>query len=285
MERLADLHIHSRASDGALAPSEIVETASGIGLAAIAITDHDTTLGTDEAIEAGNRLGVEVIPAIEISAIHGEKTEVHVLGYFVDHRCPVFQGALEVLHNARWERGRRMVERLNEAGVRVSFERVAEIAAGGAIGRPHVARAICEVGAASSMDSAFGRFLQVGGVGYVQRYKVSPFEAISMIRASGGVACCAHPIKLKNEALLAEMMEAGMQALEVYHPDHSSAISRYYRKFAEKRGLIITGGSDAHCYPREIRPGIGDVAVHYEAVERLRNASTREDAIARDEDG
>lgn len=256
-----------------MTPSNVVETAGRAGLAAIAITDHDTTLGTDEAIQAGNRLGVEVVPAIEISAIHGDKTEVHVLGYFVDHRCPVLQSALETLHNARWERGRRMVEQLNDAGVGVSFERVAQIASGGAIGRPHVARAICEAGAASSMDSAFGRFLQVGGVGYVPRYKVSPFEAIDMIRASGGVACCAHPVKLKDEALLAEMIDAGMRAIEIYHPDHSSAISRYYRRFAEKRGLIVTGGSDAHGFPHDIRPGIGDIAVNYQAVEELRSAS------------
>ena len=273
MERLADLHVHSLASDGALTPFQIVEAALRKGLAAVAIADHDTTLGIDEAIGAGNQFGVEVVPAIEISAIHGDRTEVHVLGYFIDHRSPVLQEALEVLQIARWERGRRMVEQLNEAGVRVNFDRVAEIAAGGAIGRPHVARALCEVGAASSMDSAFGKFLREGGVGYVPRHKVSPREAIGMIKASGGVACCAHPVKLKNEALLVEMIEMGLRAIEVYHPDHSPATSRYYRRFAEKRGLIITGGSDAHCFPNDIRPGIGDIAVHYEAVEELRNAS------------
>lgn len=273
MERWADLHVHSNASDGALNPEMVVRAAADAGLAAVALADHDTVMGVDEAMDAGKRLGVEVIPAVEISAIHGDKTEVHILGYFVDHHDVGFVRELDVLKSARWERGRKMVEKLNEAGVAVSFDRVAELSGGGAIGRPHVARAICEAGGAYSMDSAFGKYLQQGGVAYVPRYKVSPAEAIRMIRAAGGVAGCAHPVKLKNEVLLVEMVEQGLQAIEVYHPDHTSSTSRYFRRFAEKRGLIITGGSDAHCLPYDNHPGIGDVSVHYEAVTELRQAS------------
>jgi hypothetical protein len=278
MEKFADLHVHTVASDGALTPTQAVESAAEAGLAAIAITDHDTVGGIDEAIEAGKRLGVEVVPAIEISTMHGDKTEVHVLGYFFDHQDSALLETLEILRNARLERGRQMVENLNMAGVPVSFERVAELAVYGVIGRPHVARAICETGAAFSMDSAFGKYLNEGGVGFVARYKVTPFEAIRLIRSAGGVACCAHPVKLKNMELLSQMIEEGMQAIEVYHPDHTSAISRFYRRFAQKRGLIITGGSDAHCFPNDTHPGIGGVSVIYDAVTELKLAA---EAVAR----
>ncbi len=273
MEKFADLHVHTVASDGAFTPTQAVEYAAKAGLAAIAISDHDTVGGIDEAIEAGKSLGVEVVPAIEISTMHGDKTEVHVLGYFFDHHNLNLLETLEVLRNARWERGRQMAEKLNLAGVPVSFERIVELAAGGAIGRPHVDRAICETGVAFSMDSAFGKYLNEGGAGFVARYKVTPFEAIKLIRSAGGVACCAHPVKLKNMNLLNEMIAAGMQAIEVYHPDHTSAISRFYRRFAEKRGLIITGGSDAHCFPNDTHPGIGDVSITYDTVIELKLAA------------
>jgi predicted metal-dependent phosphoesterase TrpH len=247
MDRRADLHVHTTASDGALTPSEVVRTAAGLGLAAVGIADHDTVDGLDEALQAGIEFGIEVVPAVEISATHGKSEEVHVLGYFTDHHDPELVEKLKVLKGARWDRGRRMVEQLQAAGVPVDFERVAELADGGAIGRPHVARALCELGVVSSMDSAFGRYLVEGAPGYVERYKVSPQEAVRMIIKSGGVACCAHPAKLRNDVLLVQMIEEGLGAIEAYHPDHTAVASRSYSRFAQRRGLIVTGGSDAHC--------------------------------------
>lgn len=186
MELRADLHIHTLASDGGLTPLEVVEAGTEAGLTAIAITDHDTVDGVDEAVDAGKRFGIEVVPGVEISTIHEETTEVHILGYFIDHHNQALKERLDFLKDARWERGKKMVELLNVAGVDVTFERVTDIAKGGAVGRPHVARAICEAGAASSMDSAFGKFLQLGGPAYVARFKITPFEAVHLIREAGG---------------------------------------------------------------------------------------------------
>lgn len=273
MERLADLHIHTTASDGALKPAQAVQMAADAGLGAIAITDHDNVGGIDEAIEAGKSAGVVVVPGIEISAIYGSKTEVHMLGYFFDHHDSNFISQLNILRDARAERGKKMVERLNDAGVPISFEQVLEIAQGGAIGRPHVARVLVKMGVVSSADSAFGRYLQEGMPGYVPRYKISPFEAVSLIIQAGGVACCAHVGKLNRDELLVELAKQGMRAIEVRHPDHGRAATKYYERFAAKHGLIPTGGSDAHCIACGKTTFVGSVTVSYDIVEQLMHAS------------
>lgn len=270
MERLADLHTHTTASDGACTPSEVVKLAADAGLAAVAITDHDTVDGIEEALAAGNKIGIEVIPGIEISAVYGHNVEVHMLGYFVDYHNSDFLRQLQILRDARTQRGRRIVERLNEAGVPITFERVLEIARGGAVGRPHVAKAICELGAASCIDAAFGRYLVEGMPGFVPRHKISPTEAVCMILEAGGVACCAHVAKLNREELLVELVREGLRGIEVKHPDHGPTGTRYYERFAAKHGLIATGGSDAHCHEGGKSPGVGAVTVPYDRVELLR---------------
>lgn len=276
MKDLADLHTHSTASDGARTPTQMVQMAADTGLGAIGITDHDTIDGLDEALKAGEKAGVLVVPGMEISAIYGRNTEVHMLGYFFDHHDPALLEQLHILRNGRTDRGKRMVEQLNKAGVQITFERVLELAQGGAIGRPHVARAICEIGAASSLDSAFGRWLTEGTAGYVARHKISPSEAVRMILAAGGVACCAHVAKLNCDELLLDLIKDGMRAIEVRHPDHGPAGTKYYEKFAAKHDLIATGGSDAHCIEGGKRTEIGCVTVPIEVVDRLRAAAGQE---------
>jgi len=270
MQRLADLHTHSNASDGALTPTELVRAAAEFGLAAVAITDHDTMEGVEEALAAGQEVGIEVVPGIEISTIGPGNVEVHMLGYYLDHRYPVLSEMLKVLRESRLDRGRKMVEALNNAGVKVSLDRLMEIAQGGAIGRPHVAKAIIEIGAASSMDSAFGKYLVEGAPAFVARHKVEPVDAVRMIREAGGVASCAHVAKLNRDDLLLELAREGMQAIEVYHPDHPSAGIRHYEKFAAKHGLIATGGSDAHCFTGGKTTTVGCVTVCYESVLELK---------------
>ncbi|MGB9618980.1 MAG: PHP domain-containing protein [Armatimonadota bacterium] len=274
MQRRADLHVHTTASDGALTPTQMVEAASAAGLAAVGIADHDTVDGIAEALEAGKRFGIEVVPAIEISAVE-DHTEVHILGYFVDHRHPGLVERMRVLKESRRERGRLMVERLNAIGVPVDFARVEEIAQGGAVGRPHVARAICEIDAASSIDAAFGKYLQVGAPAYVPRVKVTPVEAIRIVQEAEGVPCCAHVGKLKCDGLILDLMRHGLAAIEVYHPDHGAAATRFYERFAEQHGLLATGGSDAHCIPGTNSPWVGGVTVDYIVVDRLRSCAAR----------
>ena len=202
MQGLADLHTHSNASDGALSPTEVVQMAADAGLAAVAITDHDTMEGVEEGLAAGQGLGIEVLPGIEISTIGPAGVEVHMLGYYLDHLYPPLRDLLAVLRGSRLGRGTKMVEALNAIGVNVSLDRVLEIAQGGAVGRPHVARAIVEIGAASSIDSAFGKYLVEGAPAFVARHKVEPADAVHMIREAGGIAVCAHVAKLNRDDLL-----------------------------------------------------------------------------------
>lgn len=272
---MADLHIHTSASDGTLSPSEVVETASSTVLAAIAITDHDTVAGIEEALSAGREFGIEVVPGVEISTVADDGAEVHILGYFIDHNNGKLKSALDILRKARWERARKMVVNLNAVGVPISIDRVKEIAEGGAVGRPHVARAIWEIGAASSLDAAFGKFLVPGKVGYVPRYKISPFEAVRMIRDAGGVPCCGHVAKLKHDALVLALAQEGLAGIEVYHPDHGPVSCRFYERFAKQHGLIVTGGSDFHGYEGNKVTEVGSVTVPYETVARLRQRAAQ----------
>ena len=270
----ADLHVHTTASDGSLRPAQVVERAQAAGLAAIGIADHDTVDGIVEAVSAGERLGVEVVPAVEINTDVPGK-EAHILGYFIDIECGDLHKELARLREARLRRGEEMVARLREAGVPVTMERVLEIADGAPIARPHVARAIVETGAVRSLASAFGRFLIPGAPGYVARYKFSPAQAIQVVRAAGGVACLAHPGKDSLEDLLPELVAAGLKAVEVYHIDHTPAIARRFSALARRYGLVSTGGSDSHG-PDAVKPvEIGQVTVGWEVVGDLREAARR----------
>jgi predicted metal-dependent phosphoesterase TrpH len=218
-EQVADLHIHTTASDGILTPEETVHEAVRAGMTAIAITDHDTLGGIAEAVEAGRHAGLTVVPGVEINTDFGQ-SEVHMLGYFIDTESGPLKEELEKLRGYRADRAQAMVEKLRENGVMITFDMVKEIAGSGSIGRPHVARAIVQAGYCGGLNGAFGKYLVRGAPGYVPRSKLSPFKAIEIIRASGGVAAMAHPGSSKHDELIPQFAEAGMQGLEVYHTDH-----------------------------------------------------------------
>lgn len=272
MDKRADLHIHTTASDGTLSPSRVVEIAAEIGLAAVGITDHDAVAGIDEALAAGERCGVEVVPGIEISATHDDGAEVHVLGYFLDYHSQEIADYQAKLKESRVGRARKIVELLNRGGIPVSWDRVVELAQGGAVGRPHIARALVEIGAASSMDSAFGKYLLEKGRYYAPRFKIGPVESVELILRAGGVPICAHVAKLRKDELLPVLMKHGMKGIEVWHPDHTKAGSHFYEKFARDRGMIATGGSDAHGFDTSRTGSIGECTAPYEVVAELRAA-------------
>jgi len=272
--RRADLHIHTTASDGSLTPAEVVRQARDVGLSAIGIADHDTVDGLAEAADAGERLGVEIVPAVEINTDVRDR-EAHILGYYIDVESRRLRAQLEILREERLKRGERIVSKLREAGVSVSIERVLEIANGAPVARPHIARAIVEAGAAHSLAAAFGKFLVPGTIAYIERYKFSPIQAIALVHAAGGIACLAHPGKDSLEDLLPQFVKAGLEAVEVYHIDHTHEMSRRYSALARRYDLIQTGGSDSHG-PNAVKPvRIGDVTVGYEVVEELRESIRR----------
>lgn len=263
-----DLHTHTTASDGLLPPGRLVQLANDAGVAVLAVADHDTTDAVEAATAAGVALGVEVIPAVEINT-DVDASEVHVLGYFIDHRQDWFQEFLTRLRDGRVHRAAKMVEKLNHLGIPIEFERVRAIA-GGAVGRPHVARALIETGAVKSTEEAFEKYIGRNGPAYVERMKVTPDEAVRVILQAGGIPVLAHPGWGVPDAMITALVEGGLEGLEVYYPDHTPAMVTRYLDLAARYNLLVTGGTDFHGGDLATKAGIGSQYVPVEAVERLK---------------
>ena len=275
-----DLHCHTTASDGALTPAQLVERAARLALKVIAVTDHDSTEGVAAALAAGRRHGVEVIPGVEINTDVPD-TEVHVLGYFVDYADPILCGELARLRDGRVGRAKRMDEKLAEMGAPISFEHILEIAGEGAVGRPHVAQALLEAGYVSSFDQAFEKYIGRNSPAYVERMKFTPAAACALIRRVGGLPVLAHPVffdrygAIKSpfnlDAMLPELIGAGLAGLEVYYPGYDAVTIEYLMAVARRYRLLHTGGTDFHGI-RATEPDLGGVYVPIKAVNKLREA-------------
>ncbi len=263
-----DLHTHTTASDGLLPPERLVELAKGAGVTVLAIADHDTTDAVDAALAAGRRLGVEIIPAVEINT-DVDESEVHVLGYFINYHEAWFQAFLVRLRDGRVNRAARMVEKLNALGLRIDFERVRAMAEG-AVGRPHVARALVEAGAVKSTEEAFEKYIGRSGPAYVERMKVTPEEAVRVIARADGIPVLAHPGWGVKDEMIPPLVEAGLEGLEVYYPDHTPAMVAHYLDLASQYRLVVTGGTDFHGGDLATRVSIGSQYVPYDVVERLK---------------
>jgi predicted metal-dependent phosphoesterase TrpH len=264
-----DLHTHSTASDGRLTPTELVRLALERGLTAIALTDHDTTDGVAEAQAAARGTGLEVIAGVEINT-ESEDGDVHFLGYFVRPDDAAFQAHLATLRNARLGRARLMVEKLARLGLPLDWERVQAIAGEGAVGRPHVARALLERGYITTISEAFEKYIGHEGPAYVPRYRLTPEEAIAMIRAAGGVASLAHPAMAGTVALIPRLVAAGLEAIEVYYPDHTPEQQERLLALARQYNLVPTGGSDFHALDDPDHAMLGSIWVPPDVVEQLR---------------
>lgn len=245
---MLDLHIHTTASDGTATPEEVVRLAKKKGFSLIAITDHDTMDGVKEAMEAGKKYNVEVIPGVEISA--GVDLEVHMLGYGMSPDHPVMVEMMEDMRQARIERMVRMIENLRNMGIDITQEEV-EALADGAIGRPHIARVMIAHGVVPDVRTAFRDYIGLNAPAYAERRKMTSEQVIRNIRAAGGVPVLAHGGLLRigevqmNQWIDA-MVHAGLMGLECYHNAHTPAMERFLRNAAAKRGLLVTGGSDFH---------------------------------------
>ncbi len=271
MTNYIDLHTHSTASDGIYSPTELLHKAKEIGLRVLALTDHDTTGGLEEAARAARTLDIDLIPGIEINTDVGGG-EVHVLGYFLEFQHPEFQAVLKVLRDARERRGERMVELLNEHGVNISWERVREIAQG-SVGRPHVAKALMEAGYVQTIGEAFDKYIGTGCYAYVPRYKLTPENAVHLIASANGLPVIAHPIELPGldelRNWLPGLCEAGMVGLEAYYGPYTPENERELLALAHEYNLIPTGGTDFHGPGMHPTP-LGGRHVPFEAVERLK---------------
>ena len=239
-----DLHAHSTASDGSRAPADVIREAKRIGLAAIALTDHDTVAGIPEAISVGVDLGVRVVPGVELSAVEGD-VETHILGLHLSDTREL-EAKLVALREMRRTRAERMVHRLNELGVRIEFASVLEQAAGGAIGRPHVARAMIAEGWAVDFRDAFDRYLGNGRPAYVTKERLAVSEATALIHRAGGLAILAHPSHSGTLERIAAFVDQGMDGVEVRHPSHSAEDTARLAALVEHFSLVPSGGSDWH---------------------------------------
>lgn len=244
----ADLHKHSTASDGVLAPDELMRRAAGLGFTHVALTDHDSMAGLALAKETAQALGMTLIPGVELSC--GAQKEIHVLGYGFDLENEALLAFCRERVRQREARTAAMVERLCALGKPVEMTRVKELARG-VMGRPHVARALLEKGYVSSISDAFDRFLKPGKPAYVPKEDVKVSEAVRLIGHAGGVAVLAHPMELKMgdamlESLIGEWKEQGLAGVEVYHPSAQNNHASFLLHLAQREKMLVTGGSDFH---------------------------------------
>jgi predicted metal-dependent phosphoesterase TrpH len=246
-----DLHTHTVYSDGTFTPSELLELARDRGLNVVAITDHDTTSGLIEATASGAELGIDVVPGVELSTVR-EGEGVHMLCYYMDASNADLMAELHRLRDDRFSRGERMVRTLQELGYPITFERVKEIARGGNIIRPHVAQALVEAGVVPTIAEAFSDdLIGSGGRAYVEKHALHPRDAIELIHSAGGACVLAHPGTWREaspvpDALIEELVEAGVDGIEARHPEHTPELEAHYVDLAEANGLFWTGSSDCH---------------------------------------
>jgi len=242
---LVDLHLHSAHSDGRLAPAELVRRAKEAGLAALALTDHDSVRGIAEAREACREEGILFVPGIELGVGVGED-EVHLLGYGIDAKGRTLQHTLDLLAGERLDRMEKMLAALGRLGVTVTLDEVRAETGGGIVGRLHLAAALVRGGHVADLNEAFRRWIGAGRPAYVRRQLLNLREAIDLIREAGGVPVLAHPGVTRRDELIEYLVRLGVRGLEVYYPKHAFVDISRYRKMCAKFDLIATGGSDFH---------------------------------------
>ena len=273
-----DLHIHTTESDGSLTPSQVVRYAKEKGLKAIAITDHDTIHGNEEAIKEGMSEGVEVIPGVEISVDYSPGT-MHMLGYFITTEDPILNEKLTLLQDSRADRNPRIIEKLNKLGLSLTYDEVVQVSGGGQVGRPHMAQILMQKGYTKSIKEAFDKYLGKGAPAYLDKFRLSAVEAITMITDAGGIPVLAHPstLHLKNpdelDALLKKLVNQGLQGLEVYYSEHDERKTSSYKLLAKRYNLAITGGSDFHGKNMkgiDLGTGRGNLKIPYTVLENLK---------------
>ncbi len=272
-----DLHAHTTASDGVRTPEGLVDYALGRRLAVLAITDHDSTEGVDAALaRAAGRL--EVWPGVEISTdVPG--SEIHVLGYLLDYHNPRLSESLVHLRSGRIDRAKGMVEKLAVLGMPIEWRRVQELAGTGTVGRPHIAQTLLEAKHISNFREAFDKYIGRNGPAYVERYKLTPAEAIRLILDAGGLPSLAHPLYIGSAAetgkqfdlrgLLPELVQAGLAGIETYYPGYTPEINAELLTLGDEFGLIPTGGTDYHGGV-VTSVELGEVDVPWSTVERIR---------------
>ena len=251
-ESFVDLHCHSTASDGTFSPTQVVDLAVGSGLSALALTDHDTIGGVAEAAAAAKKAGVDFLPGIEISAEYPHPGTMHILGYGIDPESSTLKELTTTLIAGRDNRNPRIIAKLQELGVKITMEEVENQAGGNVVGRPHIAAILHRKGYVSSIKEAFNKYLAQGAPAYFDKERLTPKQALEMIRSCGGLPVLAHVIQLRTDndgqldRVVKDMVDLGLAGIEVFHSDHNPDWIDKCQRLAAKYKLLKTGGSDFH---------------------------------------
>ncbi len=276
--KTCDLHTHSTASDGSDTPSELIHLAKEADLAAIALSDHDTVDGLVEAEREARSIGMEFIPAVELSC-QFHKGNMHLLGYYIDMKDQEFLKVLARVQAARAERNPKILAKLQELGISITMEELKEMASGGQIGRPHIARALVKKGAVRDVGQAFEKYLKRGGKAYAPKSILSPAEAISAVLKAGGIPVLAHPFSLKADtteelqSIIIDLKSKGLQGVECIYSEHSPEFTQQLIQITRALDLAVTGGSDYHGKAKpyiKLGRGKGSLTIPYSCVEELK---------------
>ncbi len=271
-----DLHSHTNYSDGFNSPRELIDKANSKGIDVLSITDHDNLAAIEEATEYGKEVGVEIIPGVEISSDIMDR-EIHILGYFVELGNTELERYLEFFRAERLKRADRIVKKLNILGISLKLEDVLKVARNSAVGRPHIAQAMVEGGFINSYYEAFNKYIGNGCIAYEKKVHVSPRSAFKIISDAGGLSFIAHP-GIMPENILKELIEAGVDGIEVIHPSHSPQLIKFYRGIVHEYFLLESGGSDYHGGKREDENNFGKFFVPPSVVEAMRQRLLRNTA-------
>jgi predicted metal-dependent phosphoesterase TrpH len=263
-----DLHMHTYFSDGYHSPEKLIEKANARGIKTLSITDHDNVIGIFEGIEFANKYGIEVIPGVEISTDIRD-TEVHILGYFVDPKNADLEHYLNFFREERYKRALRMIKKLNILGLDISIEDVMVFAKNSAMGRPHIAQALLAKGQVKSFFEAFYKFIGNHAPAYERKVHLSPQSAFKIISDAGGLSFIAHPGNMP-EILIKELIDAGVDGIEVIHPSHSPEQVRFYRGIVNEYFLLESGGSDYHGGKREDDENLGKYYTSSKVVDTMK---------------
>jgi 3',5'-nucleoside bisphosphate phosphatase len=267
---VADLHIHSRYSDGSYRPGEIFRIAKKHGFKAISITDHDCIDVFTEARELSRNYGIEFIPGAELSSEWNEY-DIHILGYFIDGSDPNLRSRLREFAESRVERAIKMIELMNKDGINITYAEVEKLSGDGTVARPHIAQILMDKGYTYSLQEAFEKYLGTNTKYYVKKYKITPAEAISLIHRSGGLAFLAHPFFLKNDLSMLDLfIKDGIDGIETIHSSYDEDFLRFCDKLADEKKLLKSGGSDCHGKRKMGKKLLGNYFVPYSYIEEMK---------------
>lgn len=269
-----DLHLHTTYSDGSFTPEELILTAKKLNYSAIAVTDHDTVAGLEEAIQLGKKYDLETVPGIEFNTSY-KNNDIHILGYYINKKSKKLLSLLNKIKKERKERIEKMIKLLDkEFNFKITMQEIKNISSNNIIGRGHIARLLTEKNYVDTWKEVFDKYIGRGKPGYVDRNKISPFEAIDIIKKANGIPVIAHPGLIENQQNIDQLINYGVTGIEVFYPEHNKRMTDKYKNIADKNELLITGGSDCHGPKNKEGIKLGKIKLDYCYLNELKKFKT-----------